>query len=250
VAAGERFAWDGGFPVFGIMRVLRLTPQPARAAMLRLAMGAGILLAAAWLFGAIAEDVVNHDAPLGSLDLSVAAWLHMHATPLLTSLMIGASHLGAPFTVVAVAVVAAAVLAWRGERYRALMLVVAVAGGGLMNVLIKLAVHRDRPVFTDPIMTLTSYSFPSGHAVGATVLYGALALIMASLPLERRWRFFAITAALLLIVVICFSRIYLGVHYLSDVVAGFLEGTVWLGVCLFAVDALRRRNLRARSIEL
>jgi len=226
-----------------------VTGRPARSALLRLAFGAGVLLAAAWLFGAIAEDVVNQDAPLGTLDLSVASWLHAHATPLLTTLMLGASHLGAPLTVIVVTAIASTLLVFRGDRYRALMLVAAVTGGGLMNVLIKLAVHRHRPVFTDPIQTLTSFSFPSGHAVGATVLYGALALVMTSLASELRVRTAVIALALLLIIAVCFSRIYLGVHYLSDVVAGFLEGIVWLGTCLFAMNALRKRNLRARSIE-
>lgn len=227
------------------MHSLRLTPRPARAAMLRLVLGAGVLLAAAWLFGAIAEDVVNHDAPLDTLDLSVAAWLHAHATPLVTSLMLGASYLGAPITVFALTAIVTALLAWHGERYRVLMLVLAVAGGALMNVLIKSAIHRGRPVFDDPILTLATYSFPSGHAVGATVFYGALAVIATALARERRLRLAAIAAALLLVVMICFSRIYLGVHYLSDVVAGLLEGIVWLGTCVFAVDALRKRSLRA-----
>jgi len=224
---------------------LRLTIPPARAAMLRLVMGAGVLLAVACLFGAIAEDVINHDAPLDTLDLSVAAWLHVHATPLVTSLMLAASNLGAPITVFALTAMATALLAWKGERYCVLLLLLAVAGGALMNVLIKAAVHRGRPVFDDPILTLATYSFPSGHAVGATVFYGALAVIATALARERRLRLAAIAVALLLIAMICFSRIYLGVHYLSDVVAGFLEGIVWLGTCVFAVDALRKRSLRA-----
>ena len=127
-----------------------------------------------------------------------------------------------------------------------LLLVLAVGGGELMNVLIKTAIHRGRPVFDDPIQTLTTYSFPSGHAVGATVLYGTLAVIAASALYDRRLRLGAIAAATILVVLICFSRIYLGVHYLSDVVAGCLEGVIWLGICFFALDALRKRSLRAR----
>jgi membrane-associated phospholipid phosphatase len=222
----------------------RLSPQ--RVFLLRLALGAFVLIAAAWLFGAIAEDVVNQDAPLGAIDLDVAEWLHAHATPARTALMFFLTDLGAPATVAAVTSVVAIFLLWRRQRYRLLLLALAVPGGALLNLMIKLLVHRHRPIFDNPIQTLTSYSFPSGHAMGSTVLYGALAAIVVWQIRDWRGRALALAAAALLVTLICFSRMYLGVHYLSDVTAGFLEGVVWLGSCLFAVEALRRRNARGR----
>ncbi len=218
----------------------RLSPEKTFA--LRLALGAIVLVAAAWMFGAIAEDIVNHDAPLGTLDLHVAAWLHARATPNWTSVMAVVSDLGAPITVSAIALVAASVLLCLRARYQLLLLVLAVPGGALLNVGIKQLVHRHRPVFDDPIQTLATYSFPSGHAMGSTVLYGALAALVVWHVPDWRVRALAISGAALLVVLICFSRIYLGVHYLSDVVAGFLEGIFWLSVCLAAVDAVRRRT--------
>ncbi|MEO8802605.1 MAG: phosphatase PAP2 family protein [Rudaea sp.] len=218
--------------------------SPGRTFALRLALGTFVLIAAAWLFGAIAEDVVNRDAPLRRLDLHVATWLHVRATPGWTSVMAVVSDLGAPITVIAITLVAGLVLLCLHERYRLLLLALAVPGGALLNVIIKQLVHRHRPVFNDPILTLTSYSFPSGHAMGSTVLYGVLAAITLWHVRDWRVRVLTIASALFLVVLICFSRIYLGVHYLSDVVAGFLEGIVWLGVCLASVDAVRRRNAR------
>jgi len=216
-----------------------------RAFGVSLGLGIFVLVAAGWLFGAIAEDVVNRDAPLGTLDLDVAAWLHAHATPAMTSLMFILSDLGAPVSVIAITLLTAAVLATRRRWYRLVFLLLATVGGEVVNFLMKKAVHRQRPFFEDPIVTLTSFSFPSGHAMGSTVLYGALAAIMIWPMRQFRWRIATVCAAALLVALICFSRIYLGVHYLSDVVAGCLAGLVWLVSCLMAVDALRHRQLRA-----
>lgn len=204
-----------------------------------------VLVAAGWLFGAIAEDVVNRDAPLGALDLDVAAWLHAHASATMTSLMLVLSDLGAPVTVIAITLLTAAVLAVRRRVYQLVFLLLATVGGEVANFLMKKAVHRQRPFFEDPIVTLTSFSFPSGHAMGSTVLYGALAAIAIWPMRQWRWRMATVCAAALLVALICFSRIYLGVHYLSDVVAGCLAGMVWLASCLMAVGALRQHQLRA-----
>ncbi len=207
---------------------------------LRLAVGASVLLVAAWLFGAIAEDVVNHDLPLGTFDLNVSAWLHARATPAWTSVISVISDFGAPLTNLAIASVVGLILFWRQARYWLLALVLAVPGGALLNVLIKHLIHRQRPIFEDPILTLTSYSFPSGHAMGSTLLYGMLAAIVIGHTRERRLHVLAIAGASCVVALICFSRVYLGVHYLSDVIAGFLAGVVWLGACLAAVAARRR----------
>ena len=209
---------------------------------LPLALGASFLLAAAWLFGAIAEDVVNHDLPLGTIDANVAVWLHARATAAGTSVMSVISDFGAPLTDIAIASVLALILLWRHARYWLLALVLAVVGGALLNIIIKHLVHRHRPIFEDPIQTLTSYSFPSGHAMGSTLLYGMLAAIAIGHARDWRLRALAIVCASAVVAMICFSRIYLGVHYLSDVIAGFLAGLVWLGACLAAVAALYQRR--------
>lgn len=215
---------------------------PRRVFLLRLALGALSLFAAAWLFGAIAEDVVNHDAPLGTIDRDVAIWLHAQATPSGSRLMFFVSDLGAPLTVMAMTSVLAILLLWKRQRAQLLLLVLAIPGGALLNVIMKHLIHRDRPIFEDPIQTLTSYSFPSGHAMGSTVFFGTLAAIVIWQVRDRRLCGLAIAIAGLFVALICFSRIYLGVHYLSDVIAGFLAGVIWLSACLFAVAALRRRD--------
>jgi undecaprenyl-diphosphatase len=140
---------------------------------LRLGVGAAVLIAAAWLFGAIAEDVVTSDR-LTVLDVEVARWLRAHATPELTRWMLLVTDLHSTIAVSCYAAIVAAALAWRRQWRHLATVFVCVAGGLTLNVLMKLAFHRARPVLDDPLLTLTSYSFPSGHVAGSTLMYGLI----------------------------------------------------------------------------
>jgi len=104
---------------------VRTQRMPGKVFLLRLVLGALVLITSAWLFGSLAEDVVNKDAPLGTIDLNVATWLHSHATPAWTELMFFVSDLGAPLTVMAMASVTAMFLLWKRQRDQLLLLVVA-----------------------------------------------------------------------------------------------------------------------------
>ncbi len=205
----------------------------------RLGAGALVLIAAAWIFGGIAEDVVTGDR-LTLLDAEVAQWLHRHATPLLTTWMLAVTHLHSTVAVTAYGLLAAAFL-WRRRAWRTLATVATcMAGGLLLNVLMKLAFHRARPVFEEPLLTLSTYSFPSGHVAGSTILYGLAVVWVFGHTRRRSWRVFAVAAALAAIALVAFSRMYLGVHYLSDVSAAFAEGVAWLALCLSAFAAFWR----------
>lgn len=215
---------------------------------LHLTVGVFALLGAAWVFGGIAEDVLTND-PLTVIDMNVATWLHARATPTLTACMLFVSHLGSTLFVSMVSVAVAVWLLWRAYWYRLFAFILSVPGGMLLNVALKHAFHRGRPVFDDPILQLTTYSFPSGHAMAATLLYGALAAFAVWRIRAWRWRVLAAFTAFLLIVLIDFSRIYLGVHYLSDVLAGTAAGVAWLALCLTSVDTVRRRRLALRTAQ-
>jgi membrane-associated phospholipid phosphatase len=213
---------------------------------LRLGVGALVLIAAAWLFGAIAEDVVTSDR-LTVLDVQVARWLRAHATPEMTRWMLLVTDLHSTVAVSCYAAIVAAALAWRRQwRYLA-TIVVCIAGGLTLNVLMKLAFHRARPVLDDPLLTLTSYSFPSGHVAGSTLMYGlivAWAFTRTRRPLVRAAIVVAATGAVALV---AYTRMYLGVHFLSDVAAAFAEGVAWLALCLGALTAFWDRAPLARS---
>jgi undecaprenyl-diphosphatase len=221
------------------MRV-RLTPEKWIA--VYAIAGALSLVASAWLFGWIARDAINDAAFLGGVDQRVATWLHARTTPELTKAMLFISYFGAPLVTLLVGL-ASVITLWRRRQHDAVLAVLlAVPCGVLLNVLLKYAVQRQRPAFVDPIVTLTTYSFPSGHALGATVLYGVLAAVVFWSVPDARWRALAIVAAAAFIALVCFSRLYLGAHYLSDVIAGFVAGLLWLAVCLVAVTVFRRRK--------
>jgi undecaprenyl-diphosphatase len=133
-------------------------------------------------------------------------------------------------------------LLWRRDRYWVLALVLAVPGGMLLNVLMKYAFHRERPRFDDPLVTLSTFSFPSGHTAAATVFYGVLAAYLLVHVRSAGARLAVLGTALFLIVLVAFSRMYLGAHFLSDVLAAVAEGIAWLSLCLMATATLQRRR--------
>ncbi len=219
----------------------RLSPQAYMG--LHLTLGALVLIAASWLFGGIAEDVVSGD-PLTLVDVQVSNWFHAHSTPILTRsmLLLTQLHNTAGFNVFVL--IFALFLITKRDWYWLVALVIIVPGGMLLNVAMKQAFHRARPHFDDAILSLTTYSFPSGHAAAATLFYGVLAAYLVTQPGEWRWRVLIVLGAFLIVVLVALSRIYLGVHYLSDVLAGFAEGVAWLALCLTAIHTLRRHRAR------
>ena len=201
---------------------------------LRLGIGALLLIGAAWLFGAIAEDVVTSDR-LTVVDVEFARFLREHATPRVTRWMLIVTNLHSTVAVCCYAALVGAVLAARRRWRRLATVFVCVAGGLALNVLMKLAFHRARPVLDDPLLTLASYSFPSGHVAGSTISYGLLVVWVFSRTRRLHWRVLAVVCAATAIALVAFTRMYLGVHYLSDVVAAFAEGVAWLALCLSAL---------------
>ena len=137
---------------------------------------------------------------------------------------------------------------WR-KRYRTqvLILTLAVFGGMLLNATLKQIFMRSRPQFENPILNLTSYSFPSGHTMMATVFYGSLCFMFVTRFRDWRARGLAVVVSGCLILLVGFSRIYLGVHYLSDVMAAIAEGLAWLAFCVISVEDLGRRRKRKRG---
>ncbi|MDQ6651753.1 MAG: phosphatase PAP2 family protein [Acidobacteriota bacterium] len=193
----------------------------------------GILIFAGMtlILGEISEDVINHE-PLTIADAQLSTWLHTHASPALTTFLWIVTSLHSTLAVSSVAIILGLYLLWRRQPYWLAALWLSVFGGMLLNKLLKFAFHRARPHFNDPILTLTSYSFPSGHTMMATVLYGALAAFLVAKTRSWRWRALVILSAGLLIALVGFSRIYLGAHYLSDVLGAIAEGLAWLSLCL------------------
>lgn len=217
----------------------RLSPEGAAG--LHLTLGIGLILAAAWLFGVIAGDVVS-GAPITLLDVALAHYLHRHASAALTACMLVVTHWHGMIGTALMALMLAAFFHVRRATYWRLAVLVVVPGGMLLNVLLKLAFQRARPSFDDPLLTLTSYSFPSGHTLNAVLLYGLLASWLVMRHRRAGTRVAIVAGACAMVALVGLSRMILGVHYLSDVLAASAEGCAWLAVCITAISTLRRRR--------
>jgi membrane-associated phospholipid phosphatase len=213
---------------------------------LHLTLGILTIIGATWLFSIIAQDVVNGE-PLTVVDQPVSVWLHAHATPRLTAVMLAITNLHSTLGVLVITLIVAILLEYWRDRYWLLVLTLSVPGGMLLNVLLKNLFDRPRPKLDHPILTLTGYSFPSGHTMAATVLYATLASFAASKVQARSWRVLAILVAACAILLVGVSRIYLGAHYLSDVLAAMAEGLAWLAFCLTGVETMRRYRQARRT---
>lgn len=181
--------------------------------------------------GEIAEDVRNGE-PLTITDVRFSNWLHTHGSAPLTKLMWIITSLHASAVVCVAAVFVGFVLWRRRERYWVAALWLSVFGGLLLNKTLKLVFHRARPHFDDPLLILKSYSFPSGHTMIATVFYGALVAFVFAKSKSWPLRILAAVLAMTLIASVAFSRVYLGAHYLSDVLGAMAEGLAWIALSL------------------
>jgi len=213
---------------------------------LHLTIGVVLLVGASWLFGGIAQDVVAGD-PLTVIDKNIADWFHAHRTSGLTIAMQLVSAMASPTLVVVVAIVGAIFLSWRRHWYRLLALVLVLPGGMVLAFLLKLAFHRHRPSFADSFLIFHGYSFPSGHTMAATLLYGLFAVLVVIAFQSWRWRVGAVLCAFVMVLSVAFSRVYLGAHYLSDVLGAMAAGLAWLTLTLTAVDILRRSGAGRNS---
>ncbi|HKP39102.1 MAG TPA: phosphatase PAP2 family protein [Pyrinomonadaceae bacterium] len=217
----------------------RLSPESFVG--LHLTVGLVALGAALLLFGVIAENVAAGDS-LTRVDARINAWLHAHNQTQLTTFCLLISNLHSNLVVTTVTVAICAYLWERHLRYWVLTFVFTVFGGMLLNYLLKLLFVRPRPHFDDPILILTTFSFPSGHTLLAVVFYGTLCVFAVSRLRVWKLRVPLIFTGLLMIALVGFSRMYLGVHYLSDVLGAIVEGLAWLALCLITVGILRMRR--------
>jgi undecaprenyl-diphosphatase len=227
------------FPRLHRFLAARLSPEGETG--LHLTVGVVLMLVAAWVFGGIAEDVATGD-PITLLDVQLAQWLHDHARPSVTRGMLFITHWHGFIGSSVMALMLAAYFHMRRQHYWLLAVVAVVPGGMSLNVLLKYVFQRARPSFDDPLLTLDTFSFPSGHTVSATLLYGLLAcwLVMHQRGAGRHAAIIA--GAAFMVALVGVSRMYLGVHYLSDVLAGVAEGCTWLAICITAISTLRRRR--------
>jgi len=175
-------------------------------------------------------------------DTTIREALHSIASPWLTSLMKLVSFLGAPVTDTIVVVICLGAFLLKGKYRFAALLLGTMLGEVILDLILKEAYARVRPeaYFNYPLPT--SFSFPSGHALGSMCLYGCLCWLL-KLSGAEKWKVATFGAgALLFVLLIGISRIYLGVHYPTDIIAGYLAGAIWLTTVIVAEKILRSKK--------
>ncbi len=202
----------------------------------------GLLLASActWLFFAIADEVPEK-AAMVRVDNAVATWLQVHGTETGESIFVGVSYLGAQVLTAVIVAVAILFIVRRDWRHLA-VLAITCGGGALLNGALKLVFHRARPTYAVEFQAV-SWSFPSGHAMDSLIVYGLFAYWLGAR--HREYRRLLYLGAAALVAAIGYARLYLGVHFLSDVIAGFSAGLVWLSVCITGYQFAERRRIGA-----
>ena len=200
---------------------------------------AGLTLAVSSLlfFAWLSEEVMENDT--ARFDASVRSLIYRNSTPLLTRAMHAASAVGSPLAVGLPAALASALFWIRRRRNEALVLMVTVVGATILTQVLKLSFRRVRPVPFYGLATPDSFSFPSGHALTALCFWGMLAHLVNSHISSLGARTGIRAIAVIIILSIGFSRIYLGVHYPSDVLAGFAAASVWVAI---VGGTIRRRR--------
>ena len=211
---------------------------------LELLAGLAILTGSAWIFGWMVEDLAEGDT---KVDTRLADWLHEHASPDLTTFFEAVTRLGNVSTLLVVVLLTSAVLWRKGWIAELQLLVLAGVGAEIITVGLKHGFQRDRPFFSDPLATESSYSFPSGHASVSLAVYGTLGFIAARHLGSRRAQFAVLAGTTVLVLLIGFSRLYLGVHFLSDVIAGYSLGIAWVALCVVLLQLRLRLKERRQT---
>jgi len=187
-------------------------------------------------FGLIAWLVSQPGIP--PIDAAATAFLHGLASPTLEALMDAATFVGSSPVLAAVVGLTVVLLLARGRRMEAIFIAVALVGTLALNDTLKLLVQRPRPGF-DWAGVWPETGFPSGHSMNSFVVYLAIALVIWRLG-GRRAGMVALVLAIVLAVSVGISRIYLGAHWLSDVIGGYLAGALWLLILMAAWDLVSR----------
>jgi undecaprenyl-diphosphatase len=234
----------------------RATRAETRFPLARLYLPAIVFVAAGGLLAVLAGDafldlaelVQSDSEALQAIDARAAEeaahFRSATATPFFRFMTI----VGTPVGLALFVAVAAFLLLRRGLWLDTIFLVAVTAGGGLLGRALKHHFERERPELADAILQARGYAFPSGHALGSLIVFGALSYLALRYLEGWRLRAFALALATGMVVAISASRLYFGVHWISDIAAGLSAATLWLGSTIAVYELLRRvRDVRRRS---
>ena len=167
-------------------------------------------------------------------------WMGRNQTPWVQELMLEFTMLGTWIVVLSIVIITGLFLWLTRHRYSTVLLLVATAGGIGLNNILKIGFARPRPQIFEWGTDVSTWSFPSGHAMSSAVVYITVAYLAARLQKSHLARLTTLIIAAAIVAIICFSRMYLGVHYPSDVAAGVLIGLSWAAFCMATLEAIQR----------
>lgn len=202
-----------------------------------------MVIAALTLFTSIACEI-GPGGNLSRLDQAFSYAIGQKVSPRAQAVFAAVTHLGDRLTLTAVGIAVAIALVVRGERWLALGWVVATGGNAVVNPILKNVFQRARPLHDHGPDLAIGWSFPSGHASGSVVVYGMLAYVVIR-ALPAAWHLPAVLLASAMAFTIGCSRVFIQVHFASDVVAGFASGTAWLVLCIGGLELIRYGSFTA-----
>jgi undecaprenyl-diphosphatase len=227
--------------------VLKHSGSPGKygPVVLLMALGAGAAVAAGFLFVFLAEQIERTTSAVSRSDQAIHAWFGLHHQPGLTTLFTTATNIGGPIGMAAIVALAAGTLFARKERASAAFVLITGAAGALLNLGLKAIYERMRPDAVAALVSSKWYSFPSGHAMDSFIILGTLAYIALRQPWRWVGKSACVAAAATGVLVISVSRVYLGVHWASDIIGGWSAATAWLFFAVLAFEMqLRQRQAR------
>ena len=226
------------------VRFLQARLSPTGYMGLHLTVGVIVILLAGWCFTELVDEIAEGD--FARLDEGAVAFVQSYSNPAIIQAATVISWLGSVAFLAVGSFAAALVFVWKRWFDAILGLALTMLGGSCLNMLLKQLFARQRPVFEQPLVDLTTFAFPSGHTMGATLFYMFIAAVVAYAMKSRRIQALAFALALLLVAMIGLTRIYLGAHFVTDVLGAIVAGVAWLAFCWTAVETLRKWRKRER----
>jgi membrane-associated phospholipid phosphatase len=205
-----------------------------------------VVTATVTVFVIIAEYAIG-DSTVARFDVAFARALHRTATPDWREAFALVSWFGSRGALASATMMVASVLWWRRGGLLAGAWIATQLGGAVLNIVLKETFARTRPEMADRLLASSSWSFPSGHAMGTFVFCGVAAFLVLRHRRSRWLTGVIVTASLMWCVVMSFSRLYLGVHYVSDVAAGLVVGASWVAISISGLEGLLRRRATPRT---
>ncbi len=197
-----------------------------------------ILVLFTWIFFSIADSLKEND--IRGFDNAIIGMIQGNISPSHTEIMLFFTFLGSITWITCLTSALLILLLFKKHKLLALFILVSNAGGAIFNYILKSIFQRARPTI-QPLIEEKGFSFPSGHSMCSFILYGSIAVLIYKLSKSTLGKTMGTIVSLFLVFAVGTSRIYLGVHYPSDVVGGFTAGAVWLIVMIIFYDFLKFR---------